>query len=515
MSFLGVTPEVLSSAAADVQGIGSELDAARSAAAAPITGLAAAGADEVSTAVAELFSGHGQAFQALTRQAGTFHADFAQLLSGAEGAYAAAETTNIQWFSPWKELTGRPLFGNGTNGAAGTGASGGDGGWIFGNGGNGGSGGVGQAGGTGGDAGLIGNGGRGGNAGTGAAGGAGGEGGFLAGNGGNGGQGGVTAGAGGEGGNAGYFFGSGGSGGNGGIDAPGGAGGIPGRLFGSFGAGGQTGATLGTGGVSMPVYQGTEPVVDVSIGGGPSVPVLVDTGSTGLVIPLRDVGLFNLGFPTGFGSGAYSGGLTYFYLTCNTTVDFGNGIVSHTPVDVVVLSFPTPFGNFAGGNGAAGIMGVGVNAGGPSPGYSPVNGLPSTMNQGVLINEPKGYLQFSNNNPLPAFNSTEGAPVSYLKVSVDGGTPVAVPGSFIDSGGVYGTIPSTVAGQIPAGTTISVYADNGGTPTLLYTYTTTGTNTPTVVTGTNSMNTGFEPFTQGPVYISRSPSGEGTTYFDY
>ena len=57
----------------------------------------------------------------------------------------------------------------------------------------------------------------------------------------------------------------------------------------------------------MPVYQGTEPVVDVSINGGPSVPVLVDTGSTGLVIPLRDIGLYKLGLPTGIGTGAYSG----------------------------------------------------------------------------------------------------------------------------------------------------------------------------------------------------------------
>ena len=29
------------------------------------------------------------------------------------------------------------------------------------------------------------------------------------------------------------------------------------------------------------------------------------------------------------------------------------------------------------------------------------------------------------------------------------------------------------------------------------------------------MNTGFEPFAQGPVYISYSPSGTGTTVFDY
>ena len=119
------------------------------------------------------------------------------------------------------------------------------------------------------------------------------------------------------------------------------------------------------------MFQGTEPVVDVSVDGGPSVPVLVDTGSTGLVIPLRDIGLFHLGLPTGFGTGAFTGGVTYFYITFDTTVNFGNGIVSSTPVDVVVFGFPTPFGNFANGNGAAGIMGVGVNAGGPGP-SSPV-----------------------------------------------------------------------------------------------------------------------------------------------
>ena len=535
MSLLVAVPEFLESAAADLKSIGAELNAAHAASAAPTTGLLAAGADEVSAAAAALFSEHGQAFQALSAQASTFHAQFVQALSGAEGAYAAAEAANAsplqavvqaasqsQWFSPWQILTGRPLVGNGADAAAGTGHNGGDGGWIFGNGGNGGSGGTGQVGGNGGDAGLIGNGGNGAAGGTGAAGGAGGAAGFLVGNGGNGGQGGGpgvggTGGVGGAGGGAGYFIGSGGTGGNGGTNAAGGAGGIPGRLYGSFGAGGQTGVTLGTGGVSMPIYQGTEPVVDISVNGGPSVPVLVDTGSTGLVIPLRDIGLFKLGLPTGVGTAAYSGGLTYFYVTFDTTVNFGNGIVSSTPVDVVVLSVPTPFGNFASGNGAAGIMGIGVNAGGPGP-SSPVSGLPSTINQGVLINEQQGYLQFANTNPLPAVTSTSGAPVSDLLVSVNNGALQSVPGSFIDSGGVYGTIPLNSAGPgggtLPAGTTITVYNSDG---TELYTYTTTTTNSPTL-TSINSgqpMNTGFEPYWQGPVYISYSPSGTGTTYFDY
>ena len=207
----------------------------------------------------------------------------------------------------------------------------------------------------------------------------------LIGNGGNGGQGGSvgvggTGGVGGAGGSAG-LIGSGGTGGAGGPSAAGGAGGIPGRCLATTGPAGKPGPAWGPAGCRCRYIRRTEPVVDISVSGGPSVPVLVDTGSTGLVIPLRDVGLFNLGLPTGFGTGAYSGGLTYFYVTFDTTVNFGNGIVSSTPVDVVVLGFPTPFGSFANGNGAAGIMGIGVNAGGPGP-SSPVTGLPSNHEPG-------------------------------------------------------------------------------------------------------------------------------------
>jgi hypothetical protein len=77
---------------------------------------------------------------------------------------------------------------------------------------------------------------------------------------------------------------------------------------------------------------------------------------------------------------------------------------------------------------------------------------------------------------------------------------------------VFGTIPSSVVGgSVPAGTEITVYSFDG---TELYSYTTTATNSPTVVSG-DSMNTGFEPFSQGPVYISYSPADTGTTFFDY
>lgn len=491
MSYLIAAPEMLAATATEMAGIGSSLNEADAAASAPITAVTAPAQDEVSAAIASFFSRYGRQFQALSAHAATFHSRFAQALSTAAGAYVAAEAVNSsppQWFSPWKILTGRPLVGNGADGKTGTGQAGGNAGWIFGRGGNGGSGGDGQAGGNGGHAGLV------------------------AGNGGNGGAGGI-GGAGGGGGGAG-LIGSGGNGGAGGLNAAGGAGGRAGRLVGNFGAGGLSGTPLGTGAVSMQMYHNTLPVLDVSINGGPSVPVVADTGSAGLVIPIRQIGLYNLGLPTGFGSGHYSGGLGYYYLTFDTTVNFGNGIVSSTPVDVVFLGFPEAFRLFAGADGAAGIMGIGVNAIGPGP-TSPVTGLPDNLNQGVLINEQQGYLQFGP-NPLPAVTSTSGAPISDLYVQVNGGQLHSVAGTFIDSGGVLGSLPSALIGggtNVPPGTTITVYNSDHQE---LYSYTTTKANSPSVTFDTPySMNTGFEPFRQGPVYIDYSPNGLGTTVFDY
>jgi PE family len=63
-------------------------------AAAPTTGVLPAAADEVSAAITSLFAGHAQSYQALGSQAATFHAQFVQALSGAGGAYAAAEAAN-------------------------------------------------------------------------------------------------------------------------------------------------------------------------------------------------------------------------------------------------------------------------------------------------------------------------------------------------------------------------------------------------------------------------------------
>jgi hypothetical protein len=66
MSNVIAAPDILAAAAADVAGIGSSLAEASGAAASSTTKVIAAAGDEVSAAIASLFSGHGQGFQALS-----------------------------------------------------------------------------------------------------------------------------------------------------------------------------------------------------------------------------------------------------------------------------------------------------------------------------------------------------------------------------------------------------------------------------------------------------------------
>lgn len=160
MSFVIAAPDLVAMATEDLAGIGASLTAANAAAAVPTSGLLAAAGDEVSAAIAALFSSHGQQYQAMSAQAAAFHARFVQALAGAMGAYAAAEAANASPLqtleqgllgainAPAAALSGRPFIGNGTNGAPGTGEAGGPGGWLLGNGGNGGSGAPGQTGGA-------------------------------------------------------------------------------------------------------------------------------------------------------------------------------------------------------------------------------------------------------------------------------------------------------------------------------------------------------------------------------
>ena len=96
MSFVVVAPELVESAAHDLAGIGSTLGEATGLAAAPTTSIAAAGTDEVSTAIAALFGNHAQEFQALTARAAAFHNEFVGLVKSGAGAYLSTEVANAE-----------------------------------------------------------------------------------------------------------------------------------------------------------------------------------------------------------------------------------------------------------------------------------------------------------------------------------------------------------------------------------------------------------------------------------
>jgi PE family len=595
MSFVIAASEMMTDAARELASLGSTISAANAAAAPPTTGVLAAGADEVSAAVASVFSSHARHFQALNAEAAGFHAQFRQALNAGASAYESTEAANVaqtqlglveqqtqplqqallsvveqvdQLTPPFQQvllgavntptelLLGRPLIGNGANGttnAQGIGMPGGGGGILYGNGGEGGnSTATGVAGGAGGPAGLIGTGGVGGTGGWGAAGGVGGTGGLLSGNGGMGGAGGPV-GTGGAGGYA-LLHGNGGVGGTGGELAAGGIGGRGGLLVGNGGTGG-TGGVLGAGGQgglggllssqhgatgaagpqpTIPlsfIPSSTRDVVFISIGGGPTVGVITDTGSTGLIVPPQDVNLASLGAPTATGLTSVFGGgagatTVDTYNTFIASVNFGNGIIT-APTTVGVITSETTTVNGVTTNvpvsNAGAILGVGANTSTFAPGInsSAVQALPGVLGQGVLINGPGGVLQFGP-NPLPAFASVSGAPITTLGVTITapngqvGGGITS--GAVIDDGGGNGIVPSNLlpsdqqgSAFVPAGDTISVSTPSG---TLLYTQTVTGPGLPIVASSANSFNSGVFPFTQIPIFVSFSPSGTGTMFFD-
>ena len=87
-------PELIATAATDIAGIGSTLTAAHAVAAGPTTAIIPAAADEVSGAVAHLFSAHGAGFQALAGKAVAFHDQFVENLKAGAASYTGAEAVN-------------------------------------------------------------------------------------------------------------------------------------------------------------------------------------------------------------------------------------------------------------------------------------------------------------------------------------------------------------------------------------------------------------------------------------
>jgi PE family len=94
--FVSVVPDIVAQAAGELERLGSTLSAANAAAAAPITGVAAPGLDEVSAAITTLFNQQGLSYQALSAQAATFHSQFTNLLNAGTVSYISTEITNAR-----------------------------------------------------------------------------------------------------------------------------------------------------------------------------------------------------------------------------------------------------------------------------------------------------------------------------------------------------------------------------------------------------------------------------------
>jgi len=94
MSFVTSQPEMLISAAGNLQSIGGAMNASNAAAIAPITGVVPAAADEVSALTAAQFAAHGALYQAISEQAAAIHEMFVTTLETSGGSYAATEAAN-------------------------------------------------------------------------------------------------------------------------------------------------------------------------------------------------------------------------------------------------------------------------------------------------------------------------------------------------------------------------------------------------------------------------------------
>jgi hypothetical protein len=297
----------------------------------------------------------------------------------------------------------------------------------------------------------------------------------------------------------------------------------------------------GTYDIPITVQEDTEPTVQATVDGTTNT-LLVDTGSSGLVLPWQDLGsnpftalenLYNLGTPDNYGWSGYSGGVEYFYLTYNDVpVDYGNGVLdtTNTPVDVEIFSYPTSFSSpfdfqqFLSDNDSTGILGIGDSTSDGGPTVSP---LEAAGYNGVTVDIPNvatnpdgqldGDLIVSPSNPGTAFDTISGAPISNTALTEtvkDGSTTVGTGSVYddIDSGGVYGTIPSSIDSvTVAQGDTITV--SDGGKE--LYSYV-VGTDTnltngvgndeaPEVGSGigtaSNPIDSGIEAFFGHPVYI--------------
>ena len=91
---LRVVPDIVASAAAEMDNIGSNISSANAKAAAPTASLEAAAADDVSAAVAQTFGQHAQGYQDISAAMERFHSHFVKAMTSTASTYTDAESAN-------------------------------------------------------------------------------------------------------------------------------------------------------------------------------------------------------------------------------------------------------------------------------------------------------------------------------------------------------------------------------------------------------------------------------------
>ncbi len=287
--------------------------------------------------------------------------------------------------------------------------------------------------------------------------------------------------------------------------------------------------------ITMGLYKNpTQAFVNISVNGGESIPVLLDTGSQGLIFDPDYIGSGKLG-PIDNSAcqknngdhcvASYVSASGFAYDVYTTTVAFGDGIVTAPTYVGILTPDPENLANWRSNVGFAGILGVGPNAGGPTtgPDGSVTSALPGELYRGMLLNETGRYLNFGPNT-RPARAKLGGLPVSELVVKFDDGDLIPVKEAIFDTGGSFGFFSADLVPEawkdkttIPVGTNISVYAPDG--KTLLYSYTTTEENKPVIEADLGYFNTGYQPFQSGSLYLDLRWNSEhakaGSVAFNY
>ena len=94
MTFVTTQPEIMTTAAGQLTGLGTELSAQNAAAMVPTSGVIPAAADEVSALTAAQFASHAVLYQVVSAHAAAVHELFVSALGASAGSYAATEAAN-------------------------------------------------------------------------------------------------------------------------------------------------------------------------------------------------------------------------------------------------------------------------------------------------------------------------------------------------------------------------------------------------------------------------------------